>query len=193
MSFKRYLDQMDTPGIVFTFGRFNPPFTTGHYENFQFLQKYGKKYKMDPIIFTSSTQNEKKNPLNFNDKVMYLRLGAPKGVKVSDDPSLKTSFQILEDLIKNKKYQRITFVVGSDRVNDFNDLKKYAKKWGEEAGIPVDLQIVSSGDRKPGVSGTAMRNFAKAGDFESFKKGLSKSLQKYAKDIFKKTRQGLGL
>jgi hypothetical protein len=192
MSFKRYLDKQNTPGVVFTFGRFQPP-TTGHMENFKFLQEYGKKNKMEPIIYTSSVSNEKKNPLNFNDKIMYLELGAPKGVKVSKDPSLKNAFQILEDLIKNKKYQRITFVVGADRVSDFNSMKKYAKQWGEEQGFNVDFKIVESGKRTPGVSGTAMRNFAKDNDFESSKKGLPKSLQKYAKDIFTKTRNGLNV
>jgi len=192
MSFKQYLDKQNTPGVVFSFGRFNPP-TRGHAENFQFLQKFGKKNKMDPIIYTSSTQNEKKNPLNFNDKTMYLELGAPKGVKVSKDSSLKNAFQILEDLIKNKKYQRIAFVVGADRINDFNSMKKYAKKWGEEQGFDVEFQVVESGKRTPGVSGTAMRNFAKDNDFESFKKGLAKPLQKYAKEIFTKTKQGLNV
>ena len=194
MSFKKYLEKNNTPGVVFTFGRFNPPMTSGHYENFQFLAKYAKKHKMDAIIFTSSTQNSKKNPLNFNDKTMYLELGSPKGVKVSKDGTLKNAFQILEDLIKNKKYKRVTFVVGGDRINDFNDMKKYAKTWGEEAGIgPVDLQIVSSGNRKKGVSGTQVRNYVKEGDFESFKKVLAKSLHKYAEDIFKKTAQGLNV
>jgi hypothetical protein len=192
MSFKRYLDTIEGPGVVYTFGRFNPPFTNGHYENFQFLQKYAKKYKMDAIIFTSSTQNEKKNPLNFNDKVKFLQLGAPKGVQVSKEPNLKNSYQILEDLIKNKKYQRIVFVVGEDRVNDFKSMKKYAEQWGEEMGFRVDFKVVESGKRKPGVSGTSMRNFAKDNDFESFKKGLAPSLRKYAEEIFIKTRQGLG-
>ncbi len=191
MSFKKYLEDKNTPGIVFCFGRFQPP-TSGHLEMFNFMSKYAKKHKMDAVIYTSSTQNAKKNPLNFNDKTMYLELGAPKGVKVSKDGTLKNAFQILEDLIKNKKYQRIAFVVGGDRINDFNDMKKYAKQWGIEAGIgEVNLQIISSGNRKPGVSGTAMRNFAKEGDFEGFKNGLAKSLHKYAIEIYKKTRQGL--
>ena len=191
MSFKKFLEDTKTPGIVFTFGRFNPPMTTGHYENFLFLQKYGKKYNMDPVVYTSSVTNKKKNPLNFNDKVKYLQLGVPKGVKVSNNGSLKNAFQILEDLIKNKKYQRIAFVVGEDRVQDFQSLKKYADQWGKETGIDVDFKIVKSGARKEGVSGTSMRNFVKENDFESFKKNLPNSLKKYAQEIFQKTKEGL--
>jgi len=193
MSFKQYLDKNKTPGIVFTFGRFNPPMTTGHYENFLFLQKYGKKFNMEPVVYTSSTQNAKKNPLNFNDKVKYLQLGVPKGVKVSNDGTMKNAFQILEDLIKNKKYQRIAFVVGEDRVQDFQSLKKYAEQWGKEVGINVEFKIVKSGARKEGVSGSTMRNYVKEGDFESFKKSLAKTLQRYAEEIYQKTRDGLGI
>jgi nicotinic acid mononucleotide adenylyltransferase len=189
MSFKKYLDKLEIPGVIYTFGRFNPPMTSGHYENFLFLQKYGKKYILDPVVYTSSTQNEKKNPLNFNDKVHFLQLGMPRGVKVSNDSSLKNSFQILEDLIK-KGYKRIVFVVGEDRMSDFNSMRKYAKDWSDDT---VDFDIISSGGRKKGVSGTDMRNFAKIGDFEGFKNTLAKSLQKYADQIYQKTRDGLGV
>jgi len=153
MSFKKYLEKLNTPGIAYTFGRFNPPMTTGHYENFLFLKQYAKKNNMEPVIYTSITKNEKKNPLNFNDKIMYLKLGSPKDVTVSENNTLKNSFQILEDLIKNKKYQRISFIVGEDRVNDFKQMEKYAKQWGKEAGIFVDFKIVKSGSRSKGVSG----------------------------------------
>ena len=192
--FKQYLIENNrdkSPGIVFTFGRFNPPFTSGHYENFKFLQKYGKQNKMDAIVYTSSTQDNEKNPMDFNNKVKYLRLGMPKGVQVSNDSTLKNAFKILEDLIKNKKYQRISFVVGEDRFVDFDALKKYAQQWGDETGIFVDFNLVSSGNRKKGVSGTQVRKYVQQGDFESFVKVLSPSLRKYAKDIFELTRQGL--
>jgi len=192
MSFKKYLENKNTPGIVFCFGRFQPP-TSGHLEMFNFMAKYAKKYKMDAVVYTSSTQNEKKNPLNFNDKLMYLELGMPKGVKVSKDGSLKNAFQILEDLIKNKKYQRISFVVGEDRVNDFQSLKKYAKQWGDEVNLEVELNVVKSGERKKGISGTDMRNFAKENNFEGFKNALAPTLKKYAKEIFEKTKIGLGI
>jgi len=191
MSFKKYLEKNNTPGVVYTFGRFQPP-GKGHYSNFVFLQKYSKKHKMDAVVYTSSTTNTKKNPLNFNDKIHYLQLCAPKGVKVSNDGTLKNAFQILEDLIKNKKYKRVTFVVGEDRINDFNSMKKYAKQWGVEAGIgEVNLQIVSSGKRTPGISGTTMRSYAKDNNFEGFKNGLPNSLKKYADEIFNKTQAGL--
>jgi hypothetical protein len=72
-------------------------------------------------------------------------------------------------------------------------MKKYATQWGEEQGFDVEFQVVESGKRTPGVSGTAMRNFAKDNDFENFKKGLAKPLEKYAKEIFTKTKQGLNV
>jgi hypothetical protein len=124
---------------------------------------------------------------------MYLELGMPKGVQVEKTGKLKNAFQILEELIKDKKYQRIYFAVGEDRVQDFNALYKYAKQWGEDIGLNVDFKIVKTGDRKKGISGTTVRNYAKDGDFEKFKSVLAKSLQKYAKEIYDKTRAGLGI
>ena len=194
MSFKKYLEIQNVPSIIFSFGRFNPP----HKEHgllFDDLEYFGKKEKIqDIILFTSFTQNSKKNPLSPQDKIFYLRKMVGKKTKVSDDQSLKSPFNILEDLIKNKKYQKIIFLVGEDRVADFQRMYKYAENWGEELGIGIDFKIQQRrGSRTKGVSGTAMRNFAKDNDFENFKKGLAKPLEKYAKEIFTKTKQGLNV
>lgn len=191
MSFKKYLKSKvseDTPGVAFVFGRNNPPHA-GHQTNFDELGKYAKKHKMDAIIFTSLTQNPKKNPLTPGDKLYYLEKMAPSNVQVSKDTSLKTAFQILEDLVKNKGYKRIAFLVGADRENDFQSMKNYAKEWsyGE-----ATLEVVVSGERTEGVSGTDMRNYVKDNDFEKFKENLPKSIkERYAEELFNKVKIGL--
>jgi nicotinic acid mononucleotide adenylyltransferase len=194
MSFKKYLEIQNAPSIIFSFGRFNPP----HKEHgllFDDLEYFGKKEKIqDVVLFTSFTQNAKKNPLNPQDKIFYLRKMVGEKTKVSDNQSLKSPFAILEDLIKNKNYQRIIFLVGEDRVSDFQRMYKYAEDWGDELGKYIDFKIQKrKGSRTKGISGTAMRNFAKENDFESFKDMLDSSLQKYAMEIFKKTREGLNV
>ncbi len=195
MSFKQFhTDRMkdyDLPGIAFTFGRFNSP-TSGHYENFQVLKDYAKKHKMDPVIYTSWSQNAKKNPLSPADKLFFLNKIAPKGVKVSNDMTLKNAFSILEDLIKDKGYKRIAFLIGGDRANDFNTMKKYAQEWSSGTAT---LEIVVSGQRKKGISGTDMRNHAKDNNFEAFEKGLpARGLTHQDKlDLFDKVRIGMGV
>ncbi len=195
MSFKQFhTDRMkdyDLPGIAFTFGRNQPPHS-GHVENFEVLGVYAKKHKMDAVIYSSWSQNAKKNPLSPGDKIYFLRKVAPKGVKVSDDQSLKNSFSILEDLIKNKGYKRIAFLVGSDRVSDFNTMKKYAQEWSSGTAT---LEVISSGNRKKGISGTDVRNFVKENNFEAFEKILpSRGLTHQDKlDLFDKVKAGMGV
>lgn len=188
MGFKNYLKNQDLPGIAFVFGRTNPP-TSGHQENFDELGKYAKKNRMDAVIYTSFTQNAKKNPLSPGDKLYYLEKMAPSNVQVSNDNTLKNAFQILEDLIKNKGYKRIAFLVGSDREGDFQSMKKYAKEWSDGEAT---LEVVVSGKRKPGVSGTDMRNYAKENDYEGFKANLPRTIKgKDAEDLFNKVKAGL--
>ena len=194
MSFKKYLDQQNGPSIVFTFGRFNPMHQE-HYLLSKSLLEYKKKNKFDDaVLYTSLSTNVRKNPLTIGDKVLFLRKMVPNGVTVSDDMSLKNSFQILEDLIKNKKYTNIVFIVGDDRVRDFQGMYKYAKDWGADVGIDVLFKVEQrKGNRKSKYSGTRMRQLVKDGDFEGFLEALPASLKSIAKDIFDKTKVGLGL
>ena len=189
MSFKNYLNSKKEleklKGAVFTFGRFNP-ITKGHAENVNFLKDKAKKLKATPLLYTSQSQNAKKNPLKFEDKVHYLEkffnLNVPK------NKALKNAFQILEDLAK-QGYERVYFIVGEDRVNDFQAMKKYAKDWGIK-----HFEIIESGKRTKGVSGSDMRNYVKAGDFESFKKNLpAKATNKDAEDLYALVHTGLDL
>ncbi len=194
MSFKKYLKTMEGPSIVFTFGRFNPMHQE-HYELSKYIGDFAKKNKYDDaVLYTSLSQNAKKNPLSPQDKIMFLKKMVPKDVKVSEDTTLKNSYQILEDLIKNKKYTRIAFIVGEDRVGDFQAMKKYAVTWGEEAGTVVDFQVLQrKGNRSSNMSGTVMRNYAKDNNFEDFKSALPRSLKSFAEEIFKKVQTGLDL
>ena len=61
-------------GVVFTFGRFNPP-TIGHKENFEFVKKLADKQSYAHIIYVSPKQdfspdenNIPKGPLTLDRK-----------------------------------------------------------------------------------------------------------------------------
>jgi len=193
MSFKKYLDKIQEPSVIFTFGR-NNPIHKEHEMLFKDLYDYSKKHKYkDAIVYTSWSHNHKKNPLSPKDKIYFIRKIVPKGVRVSDDTSLINPYQILEDLIKNKKYKRIGFMVGEDQYNAFQALKKYAKQWGDEIGEEIDFKVLKrKGKRTKGISGTDMRNYTKNNDFESFKKyAPSKLTNEEIKDLFEKTKNGL--
>ena len=57
---------------VFSFGRFNPP-TTGHAKLVDVLSRIAKKVGGDPILFTSHSNDKKKNPLPHKIKINFLR------------------------------------------------------------------------------------------------------------------------
>ncbi len=194
MSFKNYLKTLDTPGIIFNFSRMSPPHNE-HYILTQDMVSYAKKYKLDAVLYTSQSVNQKKNPLQISDKILFLKSMVPKGVRISEDSSLKTPFAILEDLIKNKGYTRIVFMVGSDRVNDFQRMYQYAKEYGKEIGKEIDFKVQQrKAKRTEGMSGTHMRQYAKNNDFESFSKFAPSSLSKAEiKSMFNKTKIGMGI
>lgn len=192
MSFKQYLKTMEGPSIVFTFGRFNPM----HKEDYQlvkFMSDFAKKNKYnDVVLYTSFSQNAKKNPLSIVDKILLLKKMVPEGIKVSDDTSLKSAYQILDDLITKKKYTRIAFIVDEDRINSFQSMKKYAAAWSKEIGNNVNFQIHQREGNFQNT-GAYMRNLTKEDNFSKFKDMLPKTLASSSEEIFKKVKIGLNI
>lgn len=174
ITYKHFINEK-TDGITFTFGRFNP-ITKGHEENINEMKKIAKSNNTTPMLFTSFSHDKIKNPLDSSTKIRYLEKFF--NIKVNKDKKLNNAFKILENLAKD--YKRVFFVVGEDRVQDFQSMKKYAKEWGIE-----EFNIIESGKRTPGISGTQMREYAKQDNFVDFRKGLpSKATDKDAKEIF---------
>jgi phosphopantetheine adenylyltransferase len=68
-TFGEYLTEAST-GVVFTFGRFNPP-TVGHEKLLDVVAKAAKggdEYR----VYSSQSQDKKKNPLDYNSKIKYM-------------------------------------------------------------------------------------------------------------------------
>ena len=192
MSFKNYMKNLeDEKSVVYTFGRFNV-FHKGHAELWKFVDKQSKKIKADGIIFSSISQNAKKNPLSFNDKILYIKKILPKGLHVSNDTSLKNTFQIAEKLV-NDGYTRIQFIIGADRIGDFDTLHKYVKQWSD-GNSTIEIISFSGKSRIGNYSGTRMRTLAKEDNFEDFFKDLPKGFsERDAGKLFQKVKDGMGL
>ena len=110
--------------VVFTFGRMNPP-TIGHEKLVNKLKSVARSNNADTSIYLSHTQNKKKDPLSYNEKIRYATKAFGSAVKKSDS---KTVIQIVQELEK-AGYTDIIMVIGSDRVSDFNKLlQKYNGK-----------------------------------------------------------------
>jgi len=165
--------------IVMVFGRFQPP-NTGHESLFKKLEQVaaGRKF----LIFSSQTQDPKKNPLPYEVKMDFLRKIFPKYAKnIVEDPNIKTVLNAVVYLHK-KGYTALTLVCGSDRVEGFTELlNRYngSNKYNFVDGITV----VSNTERDPdsddatGMSSTKLRDAAKNNDMATFKKGVPSSFK----------------
>ena len=181
--------------IVFTFGRYNPP-TSGHAELITYAVKLAQRTGADHRIYTSQSHDPSKNPLAPRQKMAFLRQIFP-GVNFVDDSAMKTAFIICRKLA-DEGYEDVTFVVGDDRVADFkSQMAKYvkpktAKDFNPKIHYPFKkFQVVSSGARKQGISGTDLRAAVRKGDFATFAKASAARDKTLARKIFTATRAQL--
>lgn len=161
----------------------NPP-TIGHAKLVKKVQDVAKSEKADARVYLSHTQNNKKDPLDYNQKIRFAKKAFGNIVTQSNS---KTVFQIMSELQKDG-YTDVIMVVGSDRVPEFKQLlNKYN---GKDYNFD-SISVVSAGERDPdatgveGMSASKLRAVAKSGDFDTFKQGLPKGLSDSdAKSIF---------
>ena len=169
--------------VVFTFGRLNPP-TVGHQKLVDKITSTAKREKADAKVFLSHSQNNKKDPLTYAEKIRFARKAFGKVIEQSNS---KTIIQILKEL-ETAGYTDIILIVGSDRVSEFGGLlNKYN---GKDYNFD-SIDVVSAGARDPdavgvaGMSASKLRALAVEGKFDTFKTGLPKKLSDSdAKDLY---------
>jgi hypothetical protein len=175
---------------VFAFGRFNPP-TIGHEKLIHKVEDTAKSQGAEAHIIASHTEGNAKNPLPKEKKVEYLKKIATEGTNVTGSSSEHpTLLHHLANLHKNG-VQHITMVAGDDRVKEYHDLiHKYNGVEGRHGTFNFkSINVVSAGARDPdaegaeGMSGTKMREHARSGNTNEFKKGLPKALHPHAKEM----------
>lgn len=176
--------------VVFSFGRMNPP-TVGHEKLVNKIKEIASKQNATPQVYLTHSQDAKKNPLTYDDKVMLAREAF--GSIVQKSP-YKTLIEVMKSL--SSKFTHAIVVVGQDRVAEFSTLlNKYnGKEFSFES-----IDVVSAGERDPdaegveGMSASKMREAASKGDVSKFKSGLPKGLQKHASDVYELVRTGMKL
>ncbi len=184
--------------VTIVFGRFNPP-TSGHEKLFETLKKVSKggMYR----IYASKSEDARKNPLPFRDKVKFLRKMFPKHARnIMADTDTRTVIDVARKLY-DQGFTKMSLVAGSDRVKEFEILlNKYN---GVEARhgfyqFESKIKVISAGERDPdsddvsGMSASKLRAAAADNDLELFSKGMPKSY-KDSKDLFNAVRKGMGL
>ncbi len=149
---------------VIIFGRCNPP-TVGHEMLLKQMLLIAAKKKATPILFLSGSQDNKKNPLSFDEKSQLIK-AAIRGLTIAPK-DVRTPYDALTHLI-GKGHDDITILVGADRVADFRGL---AAKWKKTEGhdIPIAVQVVADPTvARDEVSATAARTLAQLGKLDKF-------------------------
>ena len=195
-TFNKFIREAKEKTAVFSFGRFNPP-TTGHAKLVDVLSRIAKKVGGDPILFTSHSNDKKKNPLPHKAKINFLRKFFKKKVGVPDIAA-RTVFDICNAL-QQQGYTNVVMVVGSDRVKEFELLlKKYNKVKGRHGFYDFkSIEVVSAGNRDAsatdvsGMSASKMRDAAERGAFDEFQQGVPN--KRFADLLYKAVRKGMGI
>jgi len=179
--------------LTVAFGRFNPP-TVGHEK----LLKSASKVAVggDLKIYPSRTQDPKKNPLDPDMKISFMKKMFPDFEEnIINDAEMKSIFNVLI-AASEAGYQNVNIVVGSDRQSEFDNL---AQKYNGDLYDFDLINVVSAGVRDAdaegvaGMSASKMRKAVMDDDFESFRKGTPKTLDDGdARSLFDAVRQGMG-
>jgi phosphopantetheine adenylyltransferase len=167
--------------VVLTFGRFNPP-TNGHEKLVDKVKRVagGSEHR----IYTSLSNDAKKNPLPYVKKIKYLRKGF-KDTNIIEDPTIVTVFHALKKL-SNDGYTDVILVVGSDRVKEFDrGIRRYINHKDKKLAYYFDnFKVVSAGQRDPdsdsvsGMSASKMRGFVAGNDLDSFLEGVPSKMSR---------------
>jgi hypothetical protein len=179
--------------LTVAFGRFNPP-TVGHEK----LLKSARKAATggDLKIYPSRTQDPKKNPLDPDMKISFMKKMFPDFEEnIINDAEMKTIFNVLIAAAE-AGYANVNIIVGSDRQAEFENL---AQKYNGDLYEFDLIRVISAGVRDAdaegvsGMSASKMRKAVMDDDFDSFRKGTPKTLDDGdTRALFDAVRQGMG-
>ena len=179
--------------LIFAFGRFNPP-TTGHGKLMREVIIQARKNNANHIVYASASQDKRKNPLDVNTKVKFMKKMFPQNKIKAAGGSQRTFMEILK--FYDKMYGEIIMIAGSDRISEF---QKLSDKYNGKDYNYKSIKVVSSGERDPdaegvtGMSASKMRDMANNDDYRNFKKGVTGLSDSDTKALFNAVKKGMGV
>ena len=162
--------------LTVAFGRFNPP-TVGHGKLLSAARKASAGG--DLKIYPSRTMDAKKNPLDPDMKISYMKKMFPDyEEQIINDPEMKSIFNVLTTA-NESGVKDINIIVGSDRQSEFENL---ATKYNGDLYNFDNIRVISAGVRDAdaegveGMSASKMRKAVVDDDFDSFRRGTPTDL-----------------
>ena len=181
--------------LTIAFGRFNPPHI-GH-QKLMDMAASGSE-DGDYIVVPSRTQDKKKNPLDADTKISYLRKMFPQhSERIVNDAQNRTIFDVLKKAHMDG-YTNVKIYGGNDRVSDF---QKLSGDYNGKLYQFDNIEVIDAGKRDTKskkkverAEASSQRRFAAEGDFESFKSFLPKELDdKDAKELYNQVRAAMNI
>ncbi len=199
MKFSHFLREQKEKHAVLAFGRMNP-ITSGHEKLVNKVKDIAAKVGGTHHIVLSHSQDSKKNPLTAEQKVKHAKNAFPGTNFKAASPKAPTFFDHAEALHK-LGVTHLHMVGGSDRVDEYDRLlHKYN---GTQEGARFNfksIKVHSAGERDPdaegvsGISASKMREAAKNGDFNTFKRGAPSTMSTpQVKQMYNDVRKGMRL
>jgi len=180
--------------LTVAFGRFNPP-TVGHGK----LLSAAKKASQggDLKIYPSRSQDPKKNPLDPDMKISFMKKMFPDySENIVNDDEMRSIFNVLTTASEGG-YKDVNIIVGSDRQAEFENL---ATKYNGDLYDFENIRVISAGVRDAdaegveGMSASKMRKAVVDGDFDAFRRGTPKDLNDGdTQALFDAVRSGMGV
>jgi len=165
-----------TETLTVAFGRFNPP-TVGHGKLLAAAKKASEGEDMK--IYPSRSQDSKKNPLDPDMKVGFMKKMFPDYAEnIVNDEEMKSIFNVLTAADEGG-YKNVNIIVGSDRQAEFENL---ATKYNGDLYNFDNIRVISAGVRDAdaegveGMSASKMRKAVVDNDFDAFRRGTPKEL-----------------
>jgi hypothetical protein len=190
-------NQRQGKSIVVAFGRFQPP-TIGHQLLVDKVVATAKQLQADHAMFSSRTNDPKKNPLTPRQKFKWLKRFFPTG-NFQDIDTIKTPVDMLYWLAE-RGYDSVYLVGGQDRVGEYKKFSSFMEKTGTDRLKLSKFTVVSAGQRDPdaagvtGMSASKMRAAVEANNFKTFAKGMPKKANAAdIRDIFLDLKKGMGV
>jgi hypothetical protein len=200
-TYQQFLKENSGKTAVYTFGRFNPP-TIGHEKLLRVVDTTSKKEGGDYFVYTSHSQDSKKNPLSHKQTINFLKLIFSKHRPYIEDSTATTALHAASDIYDKGGYSKLVMVVGSDRVRDFSTLlNRYNDSKSKHGYYKFDsIEVISAGERDPdaegadGMSASKMRQAVQDSNYDVFKMGLpSGTSDSISKNLYNAVAKGMKL
>ena len=178
--------------LTVVFGKFNPP-TKEHKKLFSEADRIAMGGEIR--IYPSRSQDPKKNPLNPNRKIAYIKKMFPEvAEEIVNNPEMKSIFDVL--LAANEDgYVNVNIIVGSDRQAEIQNL---ANKYNGKYYQFTEIRVIPTGNFDAekdlsGISSGMLRKAAADNNFREFKRGMPKTMDENdSRKLFNEVRTAMG-